>query len=137
MPFADVLEMLANPDASPKVIQESLRRSDWRELAEEQRLPLRPVFLDHRDPLVREEAATVFEQWLDIDGLLALVGDNDFFVRKSAMYHLGQLSTPTRGVAKLAWEYLHRPDCFGMHSQETLTTFVRHADQPRRSGGLS
>ena len=128
VPFADVLEMLANPDASPKVIQESLRRSDWRELAEEQRLPLRPVFLDHRDPLVREEAATVFEQWLDIDGLLALVGDNDFFVRKSAMYHLGQLSTPTRGVAKLAWEYLHRPDCFGMHSQETLTTFVRHAD---------
>jgi HEAT repeat protein len=126
VPLARLLEMLGDPDASPKELQEALWRTAWRGHAAE-RGRLRGVLLGHADPLVRAEAAAAFEAWQDADGLLALVADPDFFVRKSAMHHLGQLP-PTPGVADRAWEHLHRPDALGVHATETLDTFVRHAD---------
>jgi hypothetical protein len=122
-----LLGMLADPGASPKALRESLWRIGWRGYTVEERGRIRPVLLGHADPLVREEAALAFEAWQDADGLLALVRDDDFGVRKAAMYRLGQLP-PTPGVAELGWEHLHRPDALGVHATETLGTFVRHAE---------
>ena len=139
MPLANLLELLGDPDASPKGVRESLWQSDWKGCAAAERGWLRRVLLEHPEPLVREEAAVAFEAWHDAAGLLVLVGDADFGVRKTAMYRLGQLP-PIPGVADLAWEHLHRPDALGVHAQETLATFVRHADSAeavRRLGWIA
>jgi hypothetical protein len=77
--------------------------------------------------LVREQAAWAFAAWQDTDGLLDLLQDADFCIRKSAMYNLGQLP-PTPSIANLAWEHLHQHDTLGTHATETLATFVRHAE---------
>lgn len=127
LPLSTVLEMLAHPDASPKTIQESLWSNDWRLYTETEWRRLRRALLDHSDPLVRQEAASAFESWHDADGLLALVEDDDFSVRKAAVYQLGRLP-PRLRIADLAWEHLQRPDVLGVHAIETLDTFVRHAD---------
>jgi hypothetical protein len=139
LPLANLLEMLGDPDASPKALRESLWLCDWQRYAAGERGRLRPVLLGHPDPLVRDEAAMAFEAWEDADGLLTLVRDADFSVRKAAMYRLGQLP-PTPGVADLAWVHLHRPDALGVHAWETLDTFVKHADPPgavRRLGWVA
>jgi HEAT repeat protein len=127
MPVADLLVLLADPDASPRVLSDRLWDNNWQAYGVDERRRLRPVLLTHPDPLVRERAALCFEAWQDVPGLLGLVRDPDFLVRKSAMYHLGELP-PTPGIAGLAWEHLQRPDTLGVHATETLATFVRHAD---------
>jgi len=127
MPVADLLVLLADPDASPKLLERRLQNNDWSLYQEGQRRLLRPVPLTHPDQLVREQAAWAFAAWEDATGLLALLGDADFCVRKSAMYNLGRLP-PTPGIAGLAWEHLHRHDTLGTHATETLDTFARHAD---------
>jgi hypothetical protein len=128
LPLAELLAMLADPDVSPLVLGDRLRSNDWSLYGEEQRRRLRPVLLSHPDQLVRDQGAWAFADWQDAGGLLELVRDADFCVRKSAMYHLGQLP-PTPGIAGLAWEHLHRADTLGVHATETLETFVRHADR--------
>jgi hypothetical protein len=59
---------------------------------------------------------------------MALATDADFGVRKAAVYRLGLLR-PDHRVADFGWDYLHRPDVFGVHATETLGTFVAHADR--------
>lgn len=127
IPLADLLALLADPDASPLVLGDRLRSNGWARYGEGERRRLRPVLLTHPDQLVRDQAAWAFADWRDADGLLELVPDADFCVRKSAMYNLGQLPT-THGIADVAWDHLHRTDVLGTHATETLATFVRHAD---------
>jgi hypothetical protein len=127
LPLENLLGMLRDPDTSPKALRESLWRNDWRGYAADERTRLRAMLLEHPDPLVREEAAVACGAWQDADGLLALVRDADFGVRKTTMCRLIDLP-PTPGVANLAWEHLHRPDALGFHARETLDTFVKHAD---------
>src|SRR5262249_57406837 len=69
---------------------------------------------------------TCFAAWRDVSGLLALLSDPSFGIRKSAMYHLGTMS-PSAEVAEAAWLHLRRPDALGVHASETLNTFVHHA----------
>jgi len=76
---------------------------------------------------VREQAARAFAAWGDTGELLQLANDADFCVRKTALYHLGQLS-PTPGIAGLAWDHLQRSDVLGVHLTETLGTFVKYAE---------
>lgn len=124
---ADLLALLGDPDASPVVLGDRLRSNGWPGYAGDERSRLRPVLLTHPDQLVREQAAWAFAAWRDAGGLLALLEDADFCVRKSAMHNLGRLP-PTPGIAGLAWEHLHRHGTLGTHATETLDTFVRHAD---------
>lgn len=128
LPLEELLALLAEAEASPQILQDELTKNDWLLYSEAERARLRPVLRAHPDPLVREEAAICSVVWQDVGGLIGLVQDSDFGVRKSAMYWLGQVPA-TPGVAELAWEHLHRPDTLGTHATETLATFVRHADR--------
>jgi hypothetical protein len=127
MSVADLLALLADPDTSPLVLGDRLGSNGWSEYSEDERRRLQRVLLTHPDQLVREQAAWTFAAWKDAAGLIELVRDADFCVRKSAMYHLGQLP-PTQKIADLAWEHLDRGDALGVHATETLATFVKHAD---------
>jgi HEAT repeat protein len=127
MPLADLLALLANPDASPLVRGSRLRSNGWLGYSDGERRRLQPVLRTHPDQLVREQAAWAFASWGDTAGLLELLRDADFCVRKSAMYNLGQMPW-TRSLAELAWDHLHRHDTAGTHAVETLAAFVRHAD---------
>ncbi len=124
---SEMLYLLTDPDTSPKVLEEHLWAAGWDQYPAGDRHRLRPVLLNHDDPLVRERATVPLQEWADANGLLALVGDQDFGVRKSAFYRLGLLPADHR-VAAVAWDHLHRPDVFGIHARETLGTFVAHAD---------
>jgi HEAT repeat protein len=127
VPVPDLLALLADPDASPRLLERRLRENDWSLYQEDQRRLIRAVLLGHGDQLVREQAAWAFAAWRDVAGLLALIEDADFCVRKSAIYNLGRLP-PKPGIAGVAWDHLHRHDTLGTHATETLDTFVRHAD---------
>ncbi len=128
IPLPDLLALLADPDASPLVLNDRLRSNGWPRYTEAERRRLRPGLLTHPDQLVREQASWAFAAWRDRGGLLGLLRDGDFCVRKSAMYNLGQLPA-TPGIANLVWDYLHRHDALGTHATETLATFVRHAER--------
>ncbi len=139
MPVADLLALLAEPEASPRTLSERLWSNPWRAYRIRERRQLRPVLLSHPEALVREPAARAFAAWQDAGALLELVRDPDSGVRKSAMYNLGQLP-PTPSIAGPAWEHLHRHDTLGTHATETLATFVRHAspeEAVRRLGWIA
>jgi HEAT repeat protein len=127
MTVPDLLALLADPDASPRLLEGRLQGNAWTRYDEGQRRLIRPVLMGHVDQLVRERAAWALAAWGDAGGLLELLRDPDFCVRKSAMYNLGLLP-PTRGIAELAWDHQHRHDTLGVHATESLDTFVRHAD---------
>lgn len=126
-PASEMLAMLADPDSSPKRIDKCLWADGWDQYPESDRRRLRPLLLNHDDPLVRDRATVPLEAWGNAAGLLALAGDPDFGVRKSAFYRLGLLPTD-RQIAAVAWLNLARPDVFGTHARETLGTYVAHAD---------
>jgi HEAT repeat protein len=139
VPVPELLALLADPDASPRVLGDRLRDNAWPAYGEGDRDRLRPVLLKHPDPLVRERAALALEAWRDVPGLVGLVRDPDLLVCKSAVYHLGRLP-PSPGIADLAWGHLHRPDVLGVHATETLDTLVRHAapvESVRRLGWIA
>lgn len=125
--LCEMLRLLTDPDTSPKVLEENLWAAGWDQYPAADRRRLRPVLLNHDDPLVRERATVPLQEWADADGLLALAGDPNFGVRKSAYYRLGLLPAERR-IAAVAWEHLHRADVFGVHARETLGTFVAHAE---------
>lgn len=125
-PLAEVLDLLRDPDASPRVLQQKLGGNDWRSYGPEERGRLRPVLLSHPDAMVRDSAAGCLAAWRDVGGLVTLAEDPSFGVRKAAMYHLGTLP-PAAGVAELAWDHLQRTDSLGVHATETLNTFARQA----------
>jgi hypothetical protein len=127
MPPGALLALLADPDASPLVLGDRLRSNGWSGYTGAERRRLRPVLLTHLDQLVREQATWAFAAWRDVGGLLELVRDADFCVRKSSMYNLGQLP-PTPRIADVAWNHLDQADALGSHATETLATFVKHAD---------
>jgi HEAT repeat protein len=137
LPVADLLALLADPDASPRVLQEKLGDNAWEAYGPAERSRLRPLLLGHADPLVRNQATACLAAWQDVAGLMALADDRSFGVRKSALYHLGRLP-PAPGVAELAWDHLQRADALGCHATETLTTFARQASPeiavPRLAG---
>jgi HEAT repeat protein len=126
IPFPDLLVFLSDPDSSPHVLNDRLWGNDWPAYGEGERQRLKAVLLRHPDQVVRNQAAWAFAEWGDVGGLLELVEDSDFCVRKSALYNLGRLP-PTPGVAELAWDHLNRKDALGRYATETLATFVRHA----------
>ncbi len=137
--MADLLALLGDPDASPLAIGDRLRSNGWSGYDEGERRRLRQVLLRHPDQLVREQAAWAFAVWRDSGGLLELIRDADFCVRKSALYNLGQLP-PMPGIADVAWNHLDLGDALGVQATQTLATFVRHADPAvaaRRLGVLA
>lgn len=126
LPLPDLAAMLSNTEVSPQAIEDRLWWNDWSRYSEENRRQLRPWLLFHGDPLMRRHATRAFGAWQDMDALFHLVNDDDFCVRRSAMFHLSELP-PTPAIANLAWEVLQRADTLGTHASETLQTFVRHA----------
>jgi HEAT repeat protein len=124
---SEMLGLLTDPDTSPKVLEENLWAAGWDQYPTADLLRIRPVFLNHADPLVRERATVPLQEWADAGGLLALAGDPDFGVRKAAVYRLG-LVPPDPVIAAFAWARLNEPAMFGVHATETLGTFVAHAD---------
>lgn len=126
VPLKELLDLLADPDISPGVLGDRLRSNEWQEYRDDERRQLRPVLLAHADQIVRDQAGVAFEEWQDVSALTELMRDPDFCVRKTAMYCLGQLP-PMAKIADLAWNFLQRSDVLGVHSTETLNTFVIHA----------
>jgi hypothetical protein len=125
IPVVDLWTLLTDPNASPLVLQERLTTVDWCVYWEGDRRRLRPLLLTHADQLVRGKAAHALTEWEDVDGLVTLMGDQGFLVRKSAMYGLSQL--PSNGaIAALAWTHLGRGDTLGVHATETLACYVHH-----------
>lgn len=127
IPIVELLALLHDPTASPKVLGDRLWSNHWAGYSPETRQRFLPIMLHHDDPLVRERATLALEAWGDAAGLLGLLRDPDFGVRKMAMYHLGQLPR-TPSLASVAWEHLHKADVCGVHATETLDTFVAHAE---------
>lgn len=125
--LSEMLTLLSDPGTSPKMLERPLWDAEWTQYSAADRLKLRPVLLNHDDPLVRESGTVPLQEWGDADGLLALANDPDFGVRKSAFYQLGLLPADRR-IAVVAWEHLKRLDVLGVHAGETLHTFVAHAD---------
>jgi HEAT repeat protein len=124
--LSEMLALLADPDTSPKVLEEHLWAAGWGQYSTADRLRLRPVLLNHDDQLVRERATVPLQEWADAEGLLALAGDRSFGVRKAAYYRLGLLPADAR-IAAVAWDHLQGPGVIGVHASETLGTFVAHA----------
>jgi HEAT repeat protein len=127
MPLAELLALLTDPDASPRILGVRLWNNIWLSYSDGQRRQLRSHLVSHTEALVRERASCCFDAWKDVDALRMLAVDPDFLVRKSAIYHLGQMP-PTPGVADLAWGQLQRPETLGVFATEALETFVKHAD---------
>jgi HEAT repeat protein len=128
IPLPELLALLADPETSPRMLGERLWNNDWPSYGDEDRRQLRPLLLSHTDPLVRERASCCFDAWKEVEALRMLALDRDFLVRKSAIYHLGEMS-PTPDVADLAWDHLQRPETLGVGATEALETFVKHADR--------
>jgi HEAT repeat protein len=128
LPFDQLLTLLRNPDSSPRTIREVFAGNGWLRYTNHEREELREVLLTHPDQLIRYEAPYVLSTWSDMDGLLGLLRDAIYIVRKSAMYNLGLLP-PQPELAEVVWEYLHLPTTLGVHAWETLSAFVRHADR--------
>lgn len=139
---------LDDPDTSPLVWNRVFWSMTWEGCNPRDRQRLRPMLLNHPDPIVREGAAKVFAAWRDLSALLDLLQDDDFCVRKAAMYRLSALP-PSPSLAEIAWTYLERGDIYGAHEGETLHAFVGHAEpslaiarlaplvaDPERSEGL-
>jgi HEAT repeat protein len=135
LPMEDVLAHLTDPDVSPCVLSRRLRHSGWAGYTAGERRRLRPVLLAHADPFVRDLATGAFEAWYDAAGLLELVQDDSFLVRKSAMFSLGNLR-PVPEIGEFAWAWLCQPGTSGTHALETLKTFVRHAPAEVAAGRL-
>src|SRR5262249_55321054 len=74
VPVSDLLALLADRDASPRVLGGRLWENDWTAYGEGERTRLRPVLVTHLDPLVREWAALALAAWRDVPGLTGLVG---------------------------------------------------------------
>lgn len=127
IPSTELLSLLADPDVSPKALQGRLASIHWGGYDAGDRRQLRPALLRHKDQLVRAEAARCLAAWQDEEGLVTLLQDKNFGVRKTAMYYLSQLP-PTSRVVELAWQHLGRTDTLGVHATETLGTFVHHAE---------
>jgi HEAT repeat protein len=127
-PVSEMLGLLADSDTSPKVLQDHLWASSWEQYPKLDRKWLRPVLLNHDDPLVREFGTVPLQEWNDTEGLLTLASDTNFGVRKSAFYRLGLLPVDRR-IAVVAWGNLQQPNVYGVHARETLSSFVAHANQ--------
>jgi HEAT repeat protein len=127
MPVKTLLEMLADLDTSPRRLSDTLYTVDWTTYTGTARSRLRRVILAHPDELVRQCAAWALAAWGDAPGLLQLLGDPSFGVRKSTMFHLASLPASTE-IADVVWAHFQRRGCLGVHGTEALRTFVHHAD---------
>lgn len=124
--LAALLDLLADPDTSPIVLFDQLHGRRWAAYSRRNRLQLRAALLAHPDAVVRDRAAALLAAWYDTDGLLALLGDPSFAVRKSAAFHLGELPRSS-SVAAALWAYFETRQAGGVHAAEVLRSFVHHA----------
>jgi len=124
---AQLLALLADDDASPRTLGETLLDAPWRKFGKAVRAKLKRAFLGHADEIVRDGAARAYAAWGDVGDLLALLRDASFGVRKTTIYQLGRLP-PDRAVAAIAWDHLGRGAARGVHETETLSTYVHHAE---------
>jgi hypothetical protein len=127
IPVEELMASLSDPDSSPFVLQKKLTSLIWESYSAADRRRLRPILLAHADQLVREHAGWCLAAWGEAEGLLALLDDVDYTVRKTAMYCLSELP-PDVTVAERAWQLLFRPGTLGVHATETLHTFVHHSE---------
>jgi HEAT repeat protein len=127
VPLPGLLALLRDPDVATRRLVDCLRENNWAAYRKKERRALRPLLLDHPDALVRNAAVRCLAAWGDAEGLVRLMGDRDYGVRKSAVYHLGEQPADPR-LAGLAWQHFQGGDVHGVHRTETLRTFVRHAD---------
>jgi HEAT repeat protein len=126
---AEIEAFLDDPDTAPEKIGDFFREVDWLAIPETERDALAKKIVAHPDHVTREYATMAFEKWQHIDGLIGLFHDSKFIVRKSATYHLGQLTRPSRKVATMLWDHLDHPDTWGIHSSETLDAYAAHASR--------
>jgi hypothetical protein len=122
-----VLKLVENPNTPPRVLSELFYYSDWHSIPAKKRERLTRVFLQHPDSIVRTGSAGTFSAWGDQTSLVKLLSDPEFYVRKKAMYCLGETPPFSNKIAKIAWKHLKRRDAVGTHGWETLSTYVSHA----------
>jgi hypothetical protein len=127
IPLKDLLTLLADPDTSPCQLSDALHATDWTVYTGAARSRLRRILLAHPDELVRERTPKALAAWGDAAGLLQLLADPSFGVRKSATFYLADLP-PSPAIADAVWAYFEQRDCLGVHGTEALRTFANHAD---------
>lgn len=84
--------------------------------------------LEHGDNEVRFAGAAWLAMWGDAHGLLALLRDPSFLVRKAAAYGMAALP-PDPALAPVLRAHLDDPGTTGAHARETLKSYVTHAER--------
>ncbi len=128
---SELLDLVLDPDGEWASKKALLLQAAWRTYGPHERERLATALADHPDPLVREIAAVPFAAWSRDEELLHLTHDASASVRKSAVYHLGQLP-PDPVLAIAAWDYFR--DAAGTTASEAVQTYVAHspADEARQ-----
>jgi hypothetical protein len=131
----DVETVIDNPDSPLQTLHDLFWHSDWQSIPVSDQMILIERFVQHYDLTIRELSGRVLAVWNAHDALLMLIRDPEFGVRKSAMYWLGE-TTPRADIAPMIWQHLQGPLVNGMHAQETLKTYSKHAARSEATGGL-
>jgi len=127
IPVADLLDMLGDPDTSPKVLRDRLQWNDWQRYRTAERRRLRSVLLTHPDPLVRNQAADAFSAWQEGILLRDLALDQNAGVRHAAIMQMQHLPAMPR-IADFIWECLHLHRGLGISDSLILDVLTHHAD---------
>ena len=125
--LAQLQKRLSNPDTPKTELLDLLFGSDWNSIPHKDRQSVTHLLAEHPDLVVRGRATYVCAEWQFKDQLIALAGDEQMTIRKSAMYYLKDISPPSPEIAELAWDYLHRDDVCCTGAGEALDTYGHHA----------
>lgn len=124
--FAVIRPPLQNPDAPVEALQHLFREIDWASFPEEERALLKALLSQSPDLFVRQHLPNILHQWGDQAGLVALLDDPDFVVRKSATYSLGETKPYQKEIGELLWERFLGVSRLSVHASETLRASMLH-----------
>lgn len=129
-------QWLDNPDAPAIPLHDAMgHKTDVMGVAAGDRRRWARRFVDHPDPVVRSSSARWLAEWCDADALLALAADPIYWVRKSAIYHLGAQER-SEAVARIGWGAATDPNGTGAGRSEAVATWFTHAAVETRGEGL-
>ncbi len=124
----EVIAIIDNPDTALEDLKSLFWDSNWKEFTKQDRANLTARFTNHSSYTVREYAASVLADWNDQAGLIRLVEDTDFIVRKNAIHYLGDTTLPSPKAAAVLWRLLEHDH----RTTEALEAYVKH-EKPEKA----